>query len=188
MKFIYSLFRVHYVSAALLILAGLQTNAQTLTAHPNVSMTSNSHGYYEYVPLGYNPSGSQTYPVLIAFGGLSQNGDGSAAQLDYVFSNWGGPGWQIINGRFPSSVTVNGQLFRFIVILPQFSSNASPAGVDNVISYVIAHSKADPSRIYLTGNSSGGGYRWDYPGSSVQYGQRVAAIVSTCAASPVTTA
>ena len=165
----------------------MHANAQTLTARPNVSMTSNSHGYYEYLPSGYNPSGSQTYPVLIAFGGLSQNGDGSAAQLDYVFSNWGGPGWQIINGKFPSSITVNGTLFRFIVILPQFSSGASPKGVDDVISYIIAHYKADASRIYLTGNSSGGGYCWDYPGASVQNGLRVAAVVPTCAASSYNT-
>ncbi len=187
MKFIYSLFRVFVVPALLFMLDGMRADAQTLTARPNVSMTSNSKGYYEYLPSGYSPSGSQTYPVLIAFGGLSQNGDGSAAQLDYVFSNWGGPGWQIINGKFPSSITVNGTLFRFIVILPQFSSGASPKGVDDVISYVIAHYKADASRIYLTGNSSGGGYCWDYPGSSVQYGQRVAAVIPTCAASSFTT-
>ncbi len=188
MKLLYSLCRSRLLPALLLLLTGIQTNAQTLTAKPNVYLTSNCNGYYEYLPVGYNPSGSQTYPVLIAFGGLSQNGNGTSAQLDYVFSNWGGPGWQIQNGKFPSSLTVNGQLFRFIVILPQFSSNASPKGVDDVISYIIGHYKADASRIYLTGNSSGGGYCWDYPGSSVQYGQRVAAIVPTCAASSFTTA
>ncbi|MDQ6843401.1 MAG: PKD domain-containing protein, partial [Bacteroidota bacterium] len=165
----------------------IHTNAQTLTARPNVSMAPNTNGYYEYLPLGYNPAGSQTYPVLIAFGGLSQNGNGTLAQLDYVFSNWGGPGWQIQNGKFPSSLTVNGQLFRFIVILPQFSSGASPQGVNTLISYVIAHYKTDSTRIYLTGNSSGGGYCWDYPGASVQYGKRVAAIVPTCAASSYNT-
>ncbi|MEP7232654.1 MAG: PKD domain-containing protein [Ginsengibacter sp.] len=187
MKFFYSSCRAYIVTALLFLTTGLHTNAQTLNAHPNVYLTSNAHGYYDYLPLGYNPSASQTYPVLIAFGGLSQNGDGSAAQLDYVFSNWGGPGWQIINGKFPSSLTVNGQLFRFIVILPQFSSNASPKGVDDLISYVIAHYKADPSRIYLTGNSSGGGTCWDYPGASVQNGLRVAAIVPTCAAASYNT-
>lgn len=187
MKFIYSFLRIPLVSVLLCLLVCSHVNAQTLTAHPNVSMTSNSNGYYSYTPLGYSPTGTQTYPVLIAFGGLSQNGNGSAAQLDYVFSNWGGPGWQIINGKFPSSLTVNGQLFRFIVILPQFSSNASPKGVDEVISYVISNYKADPSRIYLTGNSSGGGYCWDYPGSSVTYGLRVAAVVPTCAAASFNT-
>ncbi len=187
MKFLYSLCRIRLVPALLFMLFSINANAQTLTARPNVSMTSNSNGYYEYLPVGYNPAGSQTYPVLIAFGGLSQNGNGTSAQLDYVFSNWGGPGWQIINGRFPSSVTVNGQLFRFIVILPQFNSWASPKGVDDVISYVIAHYKADASRIYLTGNSAGGAYCWDYPGSSVQYGQRIAAVVPTCAASSYNT-
>ncbi len=187
MKFIYSLCRIRLVPALLFMLFSIHVNGQTLTARPNVSMTSNSHGYYEYLPVGYNPAGSQTYPVLIAFGGLSQNGDGTSAQLDYVFSNWGGPGWQIINGRFPSSITVNGQLFRFIVILPQFNSWASPKGVDDVISYIIAHYKADASRIYMTGNSAGGAYCWDYPGSSVQYGQRLAAVVPTCAAASYNT-
>ncbi len=187
MRFIYSLCRILLVSVLLFLAISINTNAQTLTARPNVSMATNTNGYYEYLPLGYNPAGSQTYPVLIAFGGLSQNGNGTSSQLDYVFSNWGGPGWQIINGKFPSSLTVNGQLFRFIVILPQFSSGASPKGVDDVITYIIAHYKADASRIYLTGNSSGGAYCWDYPGASVANGLRVAAVVPTCAASSYNT-
>ncbi|MEP6583533.1 MAG: hypothetical protein ABJA90_04680, partial [Ginsengibacter sp.] len=187
MKLLNSLCSIRVVFAMVFLFLFIDSNAQTLTARPGVSMAANTNGYYEYLPAGYNPSASQTYPVLIAFGGLSQNGDGSLAQLDYVFSNWGGPGWQIKNGKFPSSLTVNGTLFRFIVILPQFSSGASPKGVDDLISYVIAHYKADASRIYLTGNSAGGAYCWDYPGSSVAYGQRVAAVVPTCAASSYNT-
>ena len=187
MKFIYSL-RGKYVAVAIMLLcAAIHTNAQTLNAHPGTYVTYNCNGFYDYLPSGYNPSGTQTYPVLIAFGGLSQNGDGSASQLDYVFSNWGGPGWQITNGKFPSSVTVNGNSFRFIVILPQFSSTASPTGINTLIDYVLSHYKADPSRIYLTGNSSGGGYCWDYPGSSVANGLRIAAIVPTCAAASYNT-
>ncbi len=158
-------------------------NAQTLTARPNVSMAPKTNGYYEYLPLGYNPQNSRKYPLLIAFGGLSQNGNGTLAELDYVFSNWGGPGWQIQNGKFPSSFTVNGQLFRFIVILPQFSSNPSPANIDQLITYLLSHYQADPARIYITGNSKGGGYCWDYPGASLQYAQRIAATIPTCAAS-----
>ncbi|MEO8111205.1 MAG: hypothetical protein ABI594_14275, partial [Ginsengibacter sp.] len=161
-------------------------NAQTLTPRANVSMAPNTNGYYEYLPVGYNPQGSQKYPLLIAFGGLSQNGNGTLAQLDYVFSNWGGPGWQIQNGKFPSSFTVNGQLYRFIVILPQFSSSASPANVDQVITYLLANYQADPNRVYITGNSSGGAYCWDYPGASTLYSQRIAATIPTCAASSYT--
>ncbi|MDQ6762094.1 MAG: hypothetical protein M3015_05645, partial [Bacteroidota bacterium] len=187
MKSFYSLCRIQLVFILSFVFVSLHSNAQTLTPRPNVSMAPNTNGYYEYLPVGYNPAGSQTYPVLIAFGGLSQNGNGTLAQLDYVFSNWGGPGWQIVNGKFPSSLTVNGQQFRFIVILPQFSSGASPQGVNTLISYVISHYKADSTRIYLTGNSSGGGYCWDYPGANVQYGKRVAAIVPTCAASSYNT-
>lgn len=157
--------------------------AQTLTARPNVSMSPNTNGFYEYLPFGYNAQRSQKYPLLIAFGGLSQNGNGTLSQLDYVFSNWGGPGWQIKNGKFPSSFNVNGQLFRFIVILPQFTNNPSPASIDQLITYILSHYQADPARIYITGNSKGGGYCWDYPGASLQYGQRIAATIPTCAAS-----
>ncbi len=170
----------------LYLLSSESTIAQTLTARPNVSMGPNTNGYYEYLPYGYSPQNSQKYPLLIAFGGLSQNGDGSLAQLDYVFSNWGGPGWQIKNGKFPSSFTVNGQLFRYLVILPQFSSTPSPANIDQLITYLLAHYQADPNRIYITGNSKGGGYCWDYPGASVQYSQRIAATIPTCAASSYT--
>lgn len=167
---------------SLFVLFCTQTQAQTLTARPNVSMTSGSNGYYEFLPSGYNAFSSQKYPLLIACGGLSQNGNGTAAQLDGVFSNWGGPGWQIVNGKFPSSFVVNGQTFRFIVILPQFTNGASVVDIDHVITYLIAHYNVDPNRVYLTGNSSGGGYCWNYPGAGVQYGQRLAAVIPTCAA------
>ena len=53
---------------------------------------------------------------------------------------------------------VNGQTFRYIVILPEFKTAASVVDIDHMITYLIAHYKVDPNRVYLTGNNSGGGY------------------------------
>src|ERR1700716_1419593 len=80
-----------------------------------VSMIANSHGYYEYLPEGYN-SGNLTYPLMIFLHGYGEIGNGSSA-LPMILIN-GVP--KLINdGLFPNSFTVNSQTYRFIVISPQ---------------------------------------------------------------------
>ncbi len=144
------------------------------------SMTANSNGYYEYLPIGYN-SNTQNYPLMIFLHGLGELGDGSPAQLPKVLQN--GPPHLINIGQFPATFTVNGQTFSFIVISPQFIGWPSPNDVDEIINYCISHYRVDVNRIYLTGLSMGGGGTWEYAGYSVQNANRLAAIVPVCGAS-----
>jgi len=149
-------------------------NAQVLTPQYGVSMIANSQGYYEYLPKGYS-SGNQTYPLLILLHGIGELGNGSSSQLSSLLQY--GPQHLITEGVFPTSFTVNGQTFSFIIIVPQFINWPQPTDVDSIIDYAIQHYHVDISRIYLTGLSMGGGAVWEYAGNNTTYGNRIAAMV-----------
>ena len=165
------------VMASLLSLAG---TAQVQTAR-HLSMTPNSQGFYEYLPQGYNPNGSETYPVIIFVHGIGELGDGSPAQLPKML--WAGIPATINGGQFPTSVTVNGQTHKFIVLSPQFISWPTGGDIENVINYAIANYKVNTQRIYLTGLSMGGGVVWEYAGASTTWASRLAALIPICGAS-----
>lgn len=163
------------------VLIGIAGTAQVQTAR-NIAITPNSPGFYEYLPQGYNPSGSETYPLLVFIHGMGELG----TNLSLVLRN--GPPKLISQGKFPVSFTVNGQTHKFIVISPQFKSWPSSADVNNVINYAITNYKVNPNRVYLTGLSMGGGVTWEYAGYKSSnypytYGQRLAGIVPICGAS-----
>jgi dienelactone hydrolase len=158
-----------------------QLNAQTHTPRYNTPICTKVRGFYEYLPQGYT-SGTATYPLIIFLTGIGEFGDGSTSQLPLVLKN-GIP--KLINaGTFPVSFTVNGQIFKFIVITPQFIKNPYPtaADVDTVISYAVSRYRVDKKRIYVTGLSYGGGLTWAYGGTNTIYGNRAAAIVPVCGA------
>ena len=158
-----------------------QALAQVQTPRFGVSMSSNTHGFYEYLPKGYSASGTQTWPLIVALHGVGEEGDGSTGSLPMILRH--GPAKVIDQGIFPTSFTVNGQTFSFIVISPQFVSWPSASDVDQVINYAVANYKVDQSRIYVTGLSMGGGVTWDYAGSSSAAANRIAAIVPISGAS-----
>lgn len=177
-------FRLRSIS---ILLAGLflfpfLINAQVQTPRYNVSMTSNSNGFYEYLPAGYSTPGNQAkYPVIIFLHGQGELGNGSSSQLSTVLRN--GPPKLINQGIFPASFTVNGQTHSFIVISPQFTSWPTPTGINNIINYLIQNYRVDTNRIYLTGLSMGGGGVWEYAGNNSTYANRLAAIIPVCGAS-----
>lgn len=152
-----------------------------------VSMCSKSNAYYEYLPQGYDPNGSTTYPLILFMTGIGEFGSGSAAQLPYVLK-WGVP--KLINdGKFPTSFTSGGQTHRFIVITPQFlkGSEPKPDDMNTVLNYIVAHYKVNLSRIYITGLSYGGGLSFAYAGRNATYAARIAAIVPTASPIPLPT-
>ncbi|PZR29745.1 MAG: hypothetical protein DI535_01165 [Citrobacter freundii] len=163
-----------------LLLWCLPASSQTHTPR-YLSMISNSNGYYEYLPAGYNSSNFQTYPLIIFIHGYGQLGDGSSSELSKVL--WFGLPQVIDQGRFPGSFTVNEQTYRTIVISPQFKSWPTPADISGVLNYVIQHYKVNQNKIYLTGMSMGGGTTWDYAGSSSTAAGKLAAIIPVCGAS-----
>lgn len=146
-----------------------------------ISMTPLSNAYYEYLPQGYSPSGSQKYPLMIFVHGSGETGDGSPSQISRVLRN--GPPKLISQGIFPNSFSVKGQTFKFIVLSPQFTIWPDDINIDDIINYAIKNYDIDTSRIYLTGLSMGGGVVWQYAGDDIGYGRRIAAIVPIAGAS-----
>lgn len=157
------------------------------TLKPNVYINANCNGYIEYLPEGYN-SGNERYPLLLYINGMGSTGSGSLQDLENHFSGGGFPHEQIRAGSFPASFTVNGQTFRFIIITPQFKTPywqraPTPQEVNDVVNFSIQNYRVDTTRIYMAGNSSGGGPVWDYVGAASAYANRIAAILPFCGVS-----
>jgi len=150
-------------------------DAQTLTSRANTYVSDICNGFYEYLPAGYTTS--KKYPVIITFHGVGENGDGSPSQL----ANLANTGLVALlkKGTFPSSFTVNGSTYQFIIIAPQFRTNPM-SNCDGVYQYVISHYPVDINRIYLSGYSQGGGNTLEYGGTLLSTSQKIAAMVPIC--------
>lgn len=157
----------------------LVTSAQTTmvqTARPSTYVNPYINGFYEALPSDYAANPTKKYPLLVFIHGIGEIGDGSPSQLPKVLVN--GPPKLINNKTFPGTFTVNNQNFSFIVISPQFNSNnRTSTTVGSLIDYIVAHYRVDPSRIYLTGLSMGGGISWIYAGQTLDEAKRLAAVV-----------
>jgi dienelactone hydrolase len=173
---------------SLLLLLGVlglfSATAQTHTPR-YVSMSPYTKGYYEYLPEGYNPSGTATYPVILFLGGIGEFGNGSTTELPLILK-FGIPK-VIKDGKFPKSIVMNGETHRFIVISPQFIKDPRVQGpdLDAILNYIVSNYKVNTSRIYLTGMSYGGGLCWAYPGNKAAFASRIAAIVPIASAAPL---
>jgi len=178
MKEFYRFSSSGFVCACLFLFSVPRAYPQTLTPR-NITTGSNSNGFYEYLPAGYNPSGSQTYPLMVFLEGVGEHGNGTT-DLTRVLNN--GPAHLMSIGEFPASFTVNGTTFSFIVITPQFVNTPSETDVDAIIQYALSNYKVDANRIYLTGLSEGGGATWAYPGYSLAFADKIAAILPVCGA------
>jgi predicted esterase len=160
-------------------------SAQYLTPRP-LGSTDAGMGYYEYLPPSYTDAGTQS-PLLVAFNGYGENGDGTADGLR-----------NLLNTGIPRFIDVDGwPTDRPLVVLAaqhieeppgfDFSScdgipwggscnmqvqhdrnHASPAfcttpdEVHDFISYAVAHYNVDPHRVYATGLSCGAFGTWEY--------------------------
>lgn len=161
-----------------LLFTGITAQVQT---ERYVSMTPLSNAYYEYLPQGYPSNGTQKYPLMIFVHGRGEMGDGSPSKLKKVLQH--GPPKLIKQGNFPSSFSVNGNTFRYIILSPQFTDWPGDTDINNIINYAIQHYKVDTTRIYLTGLSMGGGVVWEYAGNDINNGKRIAAILPIAGAS-----
>ena len=150
-----------FISGALCLLISLflfsDLNAQVQTPR-YISTGPNSNGFYEYLPQGYS-SGSTKYPLMVFIHGSGELGNGGS-DLPTVLHN--GPPQLISQGKFPTSFTVNGETFSFIVISPQFVAWPSNDDVNDVIKYAVQNYRVDTGRVYLTGLSMGGSATWSY--------------------------
>ena len=160
-------------------------SADHLTPRP-VGSTTFPMGYYEYLPPSY-AEGDAKSPLLLAFNGYGESGDGSPEQLP-----------NLLNTGIPRFINVGGwPTDRPLVVLalqhfeepPRFdfsSCDGQPWGgscgmkvqhvLDNVqpafcttpdevhafIDYAVAHYNVDPKRVYITGLSCGAYGVWEY--------------------------
>ncbi|KXK31410.1 MAG: PKD domain-containing protein [Bacteroidetes bacterium OLB12] len=126
----------------------------------------NQIGYYEYLPPGYE-SNTDLYPVVFFFHGMGERGNGTTELA------------KIANLGPPRSVR-DGYKFPFILISPQLKSSYGvwPSSyIDEVVEHARSYLRIDPSRMYFTGLSLGGGGTWEYVAT---YPQKVAAAVPVC--------
>jgi dienelactone hydrolase len=165
-----------------------------MTERPNTAIDSNINGFIEVLPMGYTTA--TRYPLIIFLEGQSQFGNGSTTEIKNLYGVTGVPMFPdlVTNGNFTNNYTVNSTNYKFIVLVPQARYQVkhnrpsdeqmlSPSEVNDVINYALQNYSVDVNRIYLMGLSLGGGSTWNYPGQSVAYGNRVAAIVPFAGAS-----
>jgi dienelactone hydrolase len=140
-------------------------------------MTADVAGYYETLPARYRLT-TKSYPLIIFIHGIGELGTG-VARLNCC----GVPYWAK-NKLLPPTYTVNGTKFSPIYISPQFKWRPNASEVQAVINYAVRKYRVDPTRIYVTGLSMGGGSTLDY---SVALGNNVAAIAEVCGGTKPTT-
>jgi hypothetical protein len=161
-----------------LLLSFTSVSAQTFTKRASTPINANSGGYYEYLPEGYSTSTTK-YPLIVFVHGINEKGDGSSTQITQI-TNYGLPK-KIKYDQFPKSFTVNGTVYRFIVIAPQFKSWPSSADINAVINYATAKYRVNTAKVYLTGLSMGGAVCWDF-GGNTNYNKKIAAMVPIASA------
>jgi dienelactone hydrolase len=173
-------------------------SARHLTPRP-IGSTSFPMGFYEYLPPSYQAAGSRS-PLLLAFNGYGENGDGTAAGLTTLLGT-GIPRFIDIGG-WPTDRPLVVLALQHVEAPPGFDfspcdgvewggscsmqlqhdrNNASPAfcttpdEIHDFITYAVAHYNVDPARVYVTGLSCGAYGVWEY---LAKYGnERVAAAV-----------
>ncbi|MEO6000984.1 MAG: T9SS type A sorting domain-containing protein [Chitinophagaceae bacterium] len=146
-----------------------------LTAKP--AGTASPVGFYEFLPAGYNPTGTYKYPVIIAMHGAGEKGNGILPQLDLVLS-WGLGEW-VSRRHATLKFNIGGQEQAFIVLLPQLLPQYPKWRTDDIdamIDYATNNLNIDVNKIFLTGYSLGGGGAWLYPSASTANANRIAGI------------
>jgi dienelactone hydrolase len=180
MKNYYPFIRSGFVALVVLFCFFSPGLAQTYPAQTPVQspLCTYVNGYYEWLPADYNTNTTKKYPVIIFIHGIGECGNGTT-QLSRLLVN--GPPKLIQQQTFPTSFTVNGQVFSFIVISPQFTGQYRDADDFNeIINNVKTKYRVDENRIYLTGLSMGGGLSWWYSSAKQSYAEGLAAMAIVC--------
>lgn len=138
----------------------------TKVAFPNVTVTPNCAGYYEFLPPGYDANdNTKLYPLIISLHGVGEQKNPWTGVYD-ISTIVNAPSWYwalphlIFNNAFPTSFTVAGTSYSFVVMAPQCAYEASPTDLKNYLAYFIANYNIDPDRIFLTGYSHGATRTW----------------------------
>jgi poly(3-hydroxybutyrate) depolymerase len=142
--------------------------------------------YWEYLPAGYTGS-TKTYPLLVFFHGYGENGAADGSQLDFVKRH--GPPKLIGANHDMCFETADGREC-FVVVSPQngrgWWDSRDTAGM---LAHAMRSYRIDPTRVYVTGLSMGGGATWTLasstePGTSPAswWAGKIAAAAPVCGA------
>ena len=152
-----------------------ETTSPTFKA-VQTAVGSNIAAYYVGLPALYD-STTKNYPLMVflhGVGELANEKKGVSAVANVGVS-------RLLNQHnFPASFIVKGQAFSFIVVSPQFKEWPKTSDVNDLIDFMAQKYRIDASRIYVVGESMGGGTTWDFAGA---YSSKVAAIVPISGAS-----
>ena len=148
---------------------------QNILFNQNIPSTS-IRGFVEFLPNGYNPNGTQKYPLIINLQGQAQTGSGNSAD-EVCLAACAGATIKLEQFRFPETIIHNGTTYSFIVLTPQYNGGTSGDDLAAFIDYAISRYRVDATRIYLTGLSLGSNFIMGYMGSSPQNAKKIAAIV-----------
>jgi len=138
---------------------------RTLSTHiaPERDVTLN---YLLYLPPGYDPQGSERWPLVLFLHGASMRGNDI----------------NLVKRQGLSKLVNQGQEFPFILVSPQCPSSQwwtwpqLSATLSKLLDEVESKYAVDPERMYVTGLSMGGYGTWSL---AIAYPQRFAAIVPT---------
>ena len=154
------------ICIAMLLCAFTMCRKRSIEAIPiDVPVVTNSHvliadtqrineafgGYYIALPEGYSGN-TRRYPLIVFLHGLGQRGNGKD-ELKYLLFD--GMGKVIKDNRMPSSFTVKGEDFSFIIVSPQYNKQPGVEEVIEFVNHITANYRVRTNRIYLSGLSLG---------------------------------
>lgn len=143
-----------------------------------VNISSQIKGFWESLPLDYSAT-SKKYPLIIYLDGAISQGDSVSLELDTIAQR-GLPRY-INDGLFPSSFTVDGKSYSFIVLSPQYKAYSGyTTWLPAMVQYAINNYRVDTSRIYVTGRSLGGRISWHCASTNDTLTRKLAAEVLVC--------
>lgn len=127
----------------------VKANAQQFQKFP---ITRDYYGHLLYTPPSYDERPEQSFPLLIAFHGVGEGGDGSSADLEKLKTT--GIPSLISRGQWPAERP-------FIVLCPQSAQGfMSPSIIKKTVDRIINTYRVDVNRVYITGYSAGAMTLW----------------------------
>jgi len=127
--------------------------------------------YAEYLPPGYLTSPTTTYPVVLHLHDSGETGTSSTeAQLVEVVSRYGPLGLIRANATWK---TYFGQQQAMVFAPRSTGGTWDAAQLDALVTFLTAHYRVDPRRIYVVGRVLGGHGAWSY---GYTFGERIAAL------------
>jgi predicted peptidase len=137
---------------------------------------ANIGGYYAGIPGAYDHE-TNSYPLLLYMHGGGQFGNGDV-DLPNLLSE--GIPALLDTKKFPPAINSNGQVYSFLVLVPQFRSYPSNTDIQTFLEYARKNYRIDAARLYVTGFSIGGKITCDFASENASI---ISAIVPIAGAS-----